>query len=58
MNSGYTNCVCRDCFEVAVSDDTVKPDLCHACEAAGCERDKECQAPGAYGCGEDEGGGP
>jgi len=36
MSSGYTNCGCRDCFEIAVSDDIGEPELCSACEAAGC----------------------
>jgi hypothetical protein len=54
--SGYTNCACRDCFDVAVSDDMSKPDLCLLCEEAGCsgEGDEECQRDDAYGCDEDE----
>lgn len=42
--SGYSNCACRDCFEIAISDDIAHPDLCHACEEAGCsaEGDEEC----------------
>lgn len=42
MTSGYTDCKCRDCFELVVSSDTTKPEFCHACEAAGCEEDHEC----------------
>lgn len=34
--SGYVNCACRDCFEVAISDGNT-PTLCHACKKAGCE---------------------
>jgi hypothetical protein len=32
---GYTDCACRDCFEIAIG----KPGkaLCHACQDAGCE---------------------
>lgn len=41
-NSGYTQCRCRDCFEIAVSDDVTRPDFCWACEEAGCEDDSEC----------------
>lgn len=52
--SGYTSCACRDCFEIAISDDE-KPAFCHACEEAGCEPDSECQAPGAYGEDDDPG---
>lgn len=48
-NNGYTNCACRDCFEIAIG----KPGsaLCHGCEEAGCEAgaDCECSAPHAYG---------
>ena len=40
--SGYTDCRCRDCFEIAVSNDTDNPDFCHECETAGCESDSEC----------------
>lgn len=42
--SGYTPCACRDCMELAISDDTAKPDMCHDCKLAGCEGG-ECQAP-------------
>ncbi len=55
MSSGYTNCKCRDCFEIAVSDDVEVPDFCHACEDAGCEEDAECQADANCG-GEHESG--
>jgi len=49
--SGYTDCACRDCFEIAISDDMAHPDLCNECEEAGCdpEGESECEAPGAYG---------
>lgn len=47
--SGYTSCACRDCFEIAISDDMSKPEMCGECEKAGCELDCECQAPHAYG---------
>jgi len=48
--SGYTDCACRDCFEIAISDDMAHPDLCNECEEAGCdaEGESECEAPGAY----------
>lgn len=41
--SGYTSCKCRDCFEIAVSDDMDDPDFCGDCEEAGCEEDDDCQ---------------
>jgi len=50
--SGYTPCKCRDCMEIAVSNDVTKPDFCNACEGE-CGPDNtlstECQAEGAYG---------
>lgn len=51
MTSGYTHCACRDCFDVAVSNDMGNPDLCLLCKDAGCERDggSECQRVDAYG---------
>lgn len=62
--SGYHDCPCRDCFEIAIGgqvdsdgdyDDDV-PGLCNECEEAGCspEGDEECEAPHAYGatCGD------
>jgi hypothetical protein len=55
MSSGYTNCACRDCFDIAVSDDTSRPELCQLCEEAGCEPDHgECQREDAYGYNPDE----
>lgn len=50
MSSGYHDCPCRDCFEIAIGDDEDgEPSMCHACEKAGCDGDGECDAPGAYG---------
>jgi len=48
--SGYTDCACRDCFDVAIDGDG-KPALCGDCEQAGCsiEGDGECQRADAYG---------
>ena len=48
-HSGYTPCKCRDCFEIAVSNDTTIPEMCWECIEAGCEPDSECQSPSAYG---------
>lgn len=46
--SGYVNCACRDCMEIAIGDNDA---MCSACAAAGCELDAECCA----GCdGDDE----
>jgi hypothetical protein len=52
---GYTDCACRDCFEVAIGKPGVA--LCHGCEEAGCEacKETECSRPGAYGCDDQEG---
>lgn len=49
--SGYTPCACRDCFDVAVSDDMDAPDLCGDCLDAGCDEHggSECQRSDAYG---------
>lgn len=46
--SGYTDCACRDCFEIAITSDG--PALCGDCEAAGCdvEGEGECQRDDAY----------
>jgi len=39
--SGYTDCSCRDCFEIAIGKRGIA--LCHACAAAECEpNDGEC----------------
>lgn len=41
--SGYVDCACRDCFEVAIEgpEDTA-PALCWECGAAGCLEGEEC----------------
>jgi len=52
-SGGYTDCACRDCFEIAIG----KPGkaLCHGCEEHGCEActESECNRPDAYGCDDD-----
>ncbi len=55
MASGYTDCACRDCFDIAVSDDTDHPELCEFCEEAGCSAagDEECKRSDAYGVDEE-----
>lgn len=52
--TGYANCSCRDCFEIAIPT-SLNDGLCHACEGAGCEAhaERECAAPGAYAAGEE-----
>jgi len=45
-SAGYRACACRDCMETAIG---VEGALCHACETAACDPDKECCAEGAYG---------
>ncbi len=61
--SGYTPCACRDCMDTTVSSDVTKPELCEACQEAGCEayapdsadynalpaHMRECQRDDAYG---------
>lgn len=65
MNSGYTPCACRDCFDETISADMSKPELCSACFEAGCahytagkpslyRNSYECQRDDAYGCGDGE----
>ena len=50
--SGYRDCACRDCFEIAIGEPGA---FCSECEEAGCEPDSECCSPNAYGgCEEDE----
>lgn len=55
MASGYTHCKCEDCFDITVSDDDTKPELCSLCEEAGCsgEEGDECCRDDAYGQDED-----
>ena len=48
--TGYRPCACRDCMEIAIGG---RGAMCHECEDAGCNGDRECLAAGAYG-GEDE----
>ena len=36
MTSGYTSCACRDCFDIAVSDDMGQVQLCSLCVEADC----------------------
>lgn len=55
--SGYVDCACRDCFEIAIAgDDDRGIALCSECKDAGCsiDGDSECDAPHAYGMGDDE----
>lgn len=48
MSGGYTDCSCRDCFDVAIGEQGKA--LCGDCEDAGCEaNDGECQRDDAYG---------
>lgn len=35
MNEGYTDCACRDCFEIAIGK--LGEALCAACAEADCE---------------------
>lgn len=56
--SGYHDCPCRDCFDIAIGgegEDEV-PSLCHACRDAGCDPDGdcECQREDAYGAWNEE----
>lgn len=51
--SGYRDCACRDCFDIAIGEHGA---LCNECEAAGCEAhaEIECSRPDAYGCDDDD----
>lgn len=42
--SGYADCQCRDCFEIAITSDD-GTHFCRECEEAKCEPDSECQIP-------------
>ncbi len=44
--AGYVHCGCRDCMEIAIGEAGA---LCHHCEDAGCDPERECQAATAYG---------
>lgn len=52
MTTGYVDCACRDCFEIAIG--TAGESFCHDCEEAGCELNAECQSEHAYGGDETE----
>lgn len=47
--TGYTDCACRDCFDVAMGG------FCNDCQEAGCEHDAECARADAYGADAEEG---
>lgn len=53
--SGYVDCACRDCFDVAISSDG-EPSLCSECEEHGCdaEGESECESPSAYGMSDEK----
>lgn len=55
MTSGYTPCACRDCFDVSISSEDTKPELCLLCKDAGCQASNgECQRADAYGGAEED----
>lgn len=43
--SGYTDCACRDCFDISISSDITRPELCLLCKDAGCDAtgESECE---------------
>lgn len=51
-DGGYKPCSCRDCMEMAIGWGAP---MCSACVEAGCEPERECKAPGAYGGTDEEG---
>jgi hypothetical protein len=56
MPSGYKDCACRDCFDIAIGEDG-EAALCNLCAEAGCEPNNgECERTDAYGA-DDEGEG-
>lgn len=46
---GYSRCRCRDCMEIAISNDIAHPDFCWECEEAGCTGEGDCCREDAYG---------
>lgn len=48
VKSGYTECACPDCMEIAVSNDMAHPDMCSDCKDAGCTGEGECWCTEAY----------
>lgn len=46
LESGYCDCACRDCFDIAIHDEGETDALCNGCEDAGCEAHAgECNQP-------------
>lgn len=41
--TGYTNCACEECFNLAIGSKGEVCPLCSDCESAGCETYCECQ---------------
>jgi hypothetical protein len=55
LESGYCDCACRDCFDIAIRSEGEADALCWECEEAGCEaHNGECQRSDAYGCEDEE----
>jgi hypothetical protein len=52
VDSGYTDCACRDCFEIAIG--VRGSAMCNSCEEAGCDGEGECESPDAYGGNSEE----
>ena len=50
--SGYCDCACRDCFNIAIRSSGLVGELCHACKQADCDEtgQSECDCADAYGC--------
>lgn len=46
--SGYTECACRDCMEVAIGNNEPGGAYCWACAESDCTRDSDCNAPHTY----------
>lgn len=55
-NSGYHDCPCRDCFEIAIGcdDETGDPSLCHACEGESCDASGQSECSVEPACDEDD----
>lgn len=50
-NSGYHQCPCMDCFEIAIGEEEDgSPSLCWECQEAGCDvtGKSECERVDAY----------
>jgi hypothetical protein len=43
MSSGYRDCSCPECFEIAIGEYDALGVLCRLCEEAGCDGEDACR---------------